>query len=422
MNIVATGRDAPAALVDVADTVTEMRKVKHAYDAGHRGQEGHRLLSPSPRCTRRRPVLVWRFDRAARSRSRRRAVGGGIGAAVVGPQRAGAARLRRAPISTRTSPRSRPRAAARGDGVGHAHRGADVDRRGDASDGGVEVCATVGVAHADVGRGRRRRACDAWAPGTINIVAFVPARLSRRPRSSNAVDDRRPRPRRRRSLERGVPGTGTASDAVCIVCPAGGHGRAVRRAAFARRGARCARAVHEPRSRGRHLVITLVLGGTRSGKSEVAERLARRAARRSRTSRPADATDAEFAARIAAHRARRPAVVGDGRAAGRPRRGTLDALAGTVLVDSLGTWVARRRGFAADVEGTARARSARGAGTPCSSPRRSGWACTRRRRSVCRFADALGECNRRVAASGRPGAARRRGPRPRAPRGTDLEP
>ena len=34
VNIVATGRDAPAALVDVADTVTEMRNVKHAYDRG----------------------------------------------------------------------------------------------------------------------------------------------------------------------------------------------------------------------------------------------------------------------------------------------------------------------------------------------------------------------------------------------------
>ena len=29
-----TGRDAPAALVDLADTVTEMRKVSHAYDRG----------------------------------------------------------------------------------------------------------------------------------------------------------------------------------------------------------------------------------------------------------------------------------------------------------------------------------------------------------------------------------------------------
>ena len=34
VSIVLTGRDAPAELVDVADTVTEMRKVKHAYDAG----------------------------------------------------------------------------------------------------------------------------------------------------------------------------------------------------------------------------------------------------------------------------------------------------------------------------------------------------------------------------------------------------
>jgi cob(I)alamin adenosyltransferase len=33
-SVVATGRDAPDELVGVADTVTEMRKVKHAYDAG----------------------------------------------------------------------------------------------------------------------------------------------------------------------------------------------------------------------------------------------------------------------------------------------------------------------------------------------------------------------------------------------------
>ncbi|HAP78431.1 MAG TPA: cob(I)yrinic acid a,c-diamide adenosyltransferase [Acidimicrobiaceae bacterium] len=34
VNLVITGRDAPQALIDVADTVTEMRHVKHAYDAG----------------------------------------------------------------------------------------------------------------------------------------------------------------------------------------------------------------------------------------------------------------------------------------------------------------------------------------------------------------------------------------------------
>ena len=40
VSIVATGRDAPQALVDVADTVTEMRKVKHAYDAGIVAKKG----------------------------------------------------------------------------------------------------------------------------------------------------------------------------------------------------------------------------------------------------------------------------------------------------------------------------------------------------------------------------------------------
>jgi cob(I)alamin adenosyltransferase len=34
VNIVVTGRDAPQELIDLADTVTEMRKVKHAYDRG----------------------------------------------------------------------------------------------------------------------------------------------------------------------------------------------------------------------------------------------------------------------------------------------------------------------------------------------------------------------------------------------------
>jgi cob(I)alamin adenosyltransferase len=34
VNVVATGRDAPAALIEVADTVTEMRKLRHAYDSG----------------------------------------------------------------------------------------------------------------------------------------------------------------------------------------------------------------------------------------------------------------------------------------------------------------------------------------------------------------------------------------------------
>jgi cob(I)alamin adenosyltransferase len=40
VSIVATGRSAPDALIDVADTVTEMVKVRHAYDRGIRARRG----------------------------------------------------------------------------------------------------------------------------------------------------------------------------------------------------------------------------------------------------------------------------------------------------------------------------------------------------------------------------------------------
>jgi len=39
-SVIITGRDAPAALVDVADTVTEMRKTKHAFDSGIQALKG----------------------------------------------------------------------------------------------------------------------------------------------------------------------------------------------------------------------------------------------------------------------------------------------------------------------------------------------------------------------------------------------
>ena len=86
--------------------------------------------------------------------------------------------------------------------------------------------------------------------------------------------------------------------------------------------------------------VTLVLGGARSGKSAVAERLCMR--------HPGPVTyvatmeigdDENLAARVAAHRARRPA----GWTTEEPGPDLLEALRrveGTVLLDSLGPWLA----------------------------------------------------------------------------------
>ncbi|HEX6221123.1 MAG TPA: cob(I)yrinic acid a,c-diamide adenosyltransferase [Acidimicrobiia bacterium] len=40
VNVIITGRDAPTEIVEIADTVTEMRKVKHAYDSGVMARRG----------------------------------------------------------------------------------------------------------------------------------------------------------------------------------------------------------------------------------------------------------------------------------------------------------------------------------------------------------------------------------------------
>ncbi len=42
-HVVITGRGAPRELIEIADTVTEMRPVKHAFDAGIQAQKGIEL-------------------------------------------------------------------------------------------------------------------------------------------------------------------------------------------------------------------------------------------------------------------------------------------------------------------------------------------------------------------------------------------
>jgi cob(I)alamin adenosyltransferase len=40
LHVVVTGRDAPAALIEAADLVTEMKEIKHPFNAGIRAQQG----------------------------------------------------------------------------------------------------------------------------------------------------------------------------------------------------------------------------------------------------------------------------------------------------------------------------------------------------------------------------------------------
>ncbi len=40
MHLILTGRGAPKAVVEVADTVTEMRMIKHAFEAGISATQG----------------------------------------------------------------------------------------------------------------------------------------------------------------------------------------------------------------------------------------------------------------------------------------------------------------------------------------------------------------------------------------------
>jgi adenosyl cobinamide kinase/adenosyl cobinamide phosphate guanylyltransferase len=86
-------------------------------------------------------------------------------------------------------------------------------------------------------------------------------------------------------------------------------------------------------------VITLVLGGASSGKSEVAERLAGRDGAVTYVA-TGIAVDDDMAARIDRHRERRPAGWGLVEATGGDLPGALAGIQGAVLLDALGTWVA----------------------------------------------------------------------------------
>lgn len=150
-----------------------------------------------------------------------------------------------------------------------------------------------------------------------------------------------------------------------------------------------------PRGRSEKMIV-LVLGGTRSGKSEFAEQLV--------SQLPSPATylatatsvddDPTFLQRIAAHRRRRPAAwatieTGAGLAA------ALSRSTGTVLVDSLGTWLAAHWDFAADEAALCNALTGRVGDTVIVSEE-VGLGVHAPTELGRRFADRLGEVNQAV--------------------------
>jgi adenosyl cobinamide kinase/adenosyl cobinamide phosphate guanylyltransferase len=148
-------------------------------------------------------------------------------------------------------------------------------------------------------------------------------------------------------------------------------------------------------------VITLVLGGTRSGKSEVAERLAAAAAGDGPVTYVATGSagdgDADMAGRIARHRARRPPAWATVEAGPGAELGVVVAgLAGTVLVDSLGTWVAGCPDLAVDGPLLCASLAARPGATVVVSEE-VGLGVHAPTDVGRRFADVLGELNRAVA-------------------------
>jgi adenosylcobinamide kinase/adenosylcobinamide-phosphate guanylyltransferase len=146
--------------------------------------------------------------------------------------------------------------------------------------------------------------------------------------------------------------------------------------------------------------LVLVLGGARSGKSEVGERLAARLAGDAHVTYVAtgpapEGSDAGWAERIAAHRSRRPASWPTIET-GADLPGALAGVTGPVLVDSLGTWVASAEGFTVDAGALVAALGARAGDTVVVSDE-VGLGVVPSTPIGGDFRDALGELNRAVA-------------------------
>ncbi len=143
-------------------------------------------------------------------------------------------------------------------------------------------------------------------------------------------------------------------------------------------------------------MITLVLGGARSGKSEVAERLMGEG--QATYVATGIASDDGMAARIAAHRERRPKAWATVEEPGTALASVLMNLEGPTLVDSLTTWLAAAPEFAVDADALCAALLKRDGDTVVVSDE-VGLGVHPSTDAGNRFRDALGILNQQVAAA-----------------------
>ena len=184
------------------------------------------------------PLLVWRLD-AAMTVASTASVGGGLGARswVLNAQVArDYGRLDLAAHGAELA----ARCDVRGPGVVML-TAADVRRVQHGADGGVRVDATVGLSHPTWAADLDGAVSARPRPGTINVVVQVPVALA--PGALLNALCTATEAKTQALLEAGVPGTGTASDAMTILAPSGGVAEefAGPRSEW---GARVARAVH----------------------------------------------------------------------------------------------------------------------------------------------------------------------------------
>lgn len=190
------------------------------------------------------PLLVWRFEQAHLAVSSSPS-GGGLGLRSWLVNATVPADYDRPDPQAHLAEVARGVGLAAGAGIGLL-TAVDVSGHVSVADEGMVVCATVGIGNpewAAVDRGSAVRRWDDRVErvGTVNIVAFAPVRLAEGA-LVNAVATAA-EAKVQAFVDLGIDGSGTATDAVVVVCPADGDAEAYG-GPRSRWGGRLARAVH----------------------------------------------------------------------------------------------------------------------------------------------------------------------------------